>query len=132
MEAPKLSEVIHDVCDWALGWPEVPSYDSLDWHSQNRLLAAYIREAPNDMGEIIHYLQDRMHPKDVADFIEDGTEIANTMMFWAAVKTSARLAFENAIDNCIQDEFRDYCSSNGIYRSNGPDEPDDLVGFREN
>ncbi len=127
LNAPRrqLDEVIYESFDFYDHMTDEPTYASRNWQTRNKLLAAYIREAPGDVGEIIANMT--LDAENWAAAFEPGTELA-----FAIIKVAAEKAFEDAIDARIQDMFDDYCQSNGVFTSNGPDEPSELVGFEMN
>ena len=121
-----LDEAIDAAFDFYDHMTEEPTYASRDWKTRNSLLAAYILEAPGDIGEIIAKME--IFDADTwAQALEPGKEMA-----FSIIKVAAERAFEQAIDDRIADMFRDYCDSNGIYASQGRDQPRELIGFNIN
>lgn len=113
---------------------DLPLYDDLPYTSRIELLAAYVLDMPHgDLGEITLLVDKYIKREDIAalmtynPFNDDHFKIVTpTSCYRCAVSDYAK----DDIDGSIQDLFRDFCDSNGLFVSNGPDEPDELTGFR--
>lgn len=113
---------------------DLPLYDDLPYPRQIELLAAYVLDMPHaDLGEITLLVDEYIKREDIAALMtysptdDHYSKIIGPMSCYrVAVCEYAK----GDIDGRIQDLFRDYCQSNGIYSHDGPEDPDELIGFR--
>ena len=111
-----------------------PDYDDLPYSSRLKILEGFVLDMPRaDLGEITLLLDKYITTKDVALMMTysharaDHYDLIDLLSsFRCAVLDYAK----DSIDGRIADLFKDYCDSNGIYSNNYPDEPDELMGFR--
>ena len=133
----KLDDAIEAAFDFSEHLNDPPDYEDLMYLSQRKILEAFVLDMPQgDLGEITLMVGYYIKKKDVAMLMTySHSQADNLWLDLIDVLSCYRCAVheyaKDAINGRIDDLFKDYCDSNGIFSDNYPDSPDELIGFRE-
>ena len=136
-----LTDAIDECFDFTQYLDERPTYDSLGWDNQVKLMTAYVKDMDeHDVNDIVHIMLDLsfITKADMINFIRSrsGDEATVNVIFdppWDRFVAGSRAVVErehkDSIDGTISDCYRDFCGSNGIFSRDTEDEPGELIGF---
>ncbi len=125
-----LSDLIHDLISEAEPLVEGVDYRSLPDKDKALLTAAYILEDDSEIPEVLLRLPDEW--RKIAFSEMAGPDDADLFDFRHMFRVAATGYYADQIQDRINDEFRSYCDSNGLYSTATESEPSELTGFRGN
>ena len=129
--SPELSDLIHDLISEAEPLVEGVCYMSLPDKDKALLTAAYILEDDSDIGEVFERLPDKWLQITYAQMAGPDDNQCDLFDFRFMFRNAATGYYADQIQDRINDEFRSYCESNGLYSAATEIEPSELTGFRE-
>ena len=124
-----LSDLIHDLISEAEPLVEGIDYRSLPHKDKALLTAAYILEDDSEIPEVLCRLPDEWRKIVFSQMA--GPDDADLFDFRYMFRVAATGYYADAIQDRINDKFRSYCESNGLYSTATESEPSELTGFRE-
>ncbi len=124
-----LPDLIHDLISEAEPLVEGVEYRLLPDKDKALLTAAYILEDDSEIPEVLLRLPDEWRKTAFSEMA--GPDDADLFDFRHMFRVAATGYYADQIQDRIDDGFKSYCKSNGLYSTATEIEPSELTGFRE-